>query len=154
MSVWGRIFAAMYDPMMAGSEKAGLADHRRDLLANARGRVLEIGAGTGANLPYYTPAVEEVVLAEPEEPMARRLDGKLDSARVSARVVRASADALPFEDDAFDTVVSTLVLCTVPDQRAALAEIQRVLKSDGRKTTRSFNTTRNSSPSNIFSRAS
>jgi ubiquinone/menaquinone biosynthesis C-methylase UbiE len=132
MSVWGRIFAAMYDPMMAGSEKAGLADHRRDLLANARGRVLEIGAGTGANLPYYTPAVEEVVLAEPEEPMARRLDGKLDSARVSARVVRASADALPFEDDAFDTVVSTLVLCTVPDQRAALAEIQRVLKSDGR----------------------
>jgi ubiquinone/menaquinone biosynthesis C-methylase UbiE len=132
VSLSGRVFAALYDPMMARTEKAGLADRRTQLLEQARGRVLEIGGGTGANLPYYGDAVEEVVFVEPEEPMARRLERKLAAADVRARVVRASAEQLPFDDEAFDTAVSTLVLCTVPDQPRALREVRRVLKPTGR----------------------
>jgi ubiquinone/menaquinone biosynthesis C-methylase UbiE len=132
MSLGGRVFAALYDPLMARTEKAGLADRRRRLLENAHGRVLEIGGGTGANLPYYGESVEEVVLVEPEEPMARRLERKLPSSTVRARVVRAPAETLPFEDRSFDVAVSTLVLCTVSDPRRALGEIHRVLKPAGR----------------------
>ena len=132
VSLSGRVFAALYDPMMARTEKAGLADRRTQLLEQARGRVLEIGGGTGANLPYYGDAVEEVIFVEPEEPMARRLERKLAAADVRARVVRASAEQLPFDDEAFDTAVSTLVLCTVPDQPRALREVRRVLKPTGR----------------------
>jgi len=117
---------------MARTEKAGLADRRRDLLEHARGRVLEIGGGTGANMPYYRDAVDEVVFVEPEEPMARRLERKLAASDLRARVVRAPAESLPFEDASFDTVVSTLVLCTVSDQARALAEVHRVLKPEGR----------------------
>jgi ubiquinone/menaquinone biosynthesis C-methylase UbiE len=123
-----RLFAAMYDRMLADTEDAGLREHRRALLAGARGRVLEIGAGTGLNLDHYGPGVTELVLTEPEEPMARRLREKA----TKGEVVDAPADRLPFEDHSFDTVVSTLVLCTVPDQGAAIAEIRRVLKPDGR----------------------
>ena len=129
MMVPARLFAAVYDKLMASSEDAGLHDKRRELLAEASGRTLEIGAGTGLNAELYPDAVTELVLTEPEEPMARRLRARAGS---RARVVEAGADALPFEDDAFDTVVSTLVLCTVPDQAAALREIARVLKPGGR----------------------
>jgi ubiquinone/menaquinone biosynthesis C-methylase UbiE len=132
VSLWGRISAALYDPLSASSEKAGLGDRRRRLLEPVRGRVLEIGAGTGANLPYYGDAVEELVLVEPEEPMARRLERKLAGHDLPARIVHAPAELLPFEDASFDAVVSTLVLCTVSDQPRALAEIRRVLKPGGR----------------------
>lgn len=132
MGLWGRIFAALYDPLMAGTEKAGLAERRKQLLERAHGRVLEIGGGTGANLPFYGKAVEELVVVEPEEPMARRLERKLVATDVRARAVRAPAEMLPFEDASFDVVVSTLVLCTVSDQARALAEIRRVLKPTGR----------------------
>jgi len=132
MSLWGRVFAAGYDKFMAGTEKAGLADRRKQLLARARGRVLEVGGGTGANLPFYGNDVEEVVVTEPEEPMARRLERKLENASAPARVVRAPAEQLPFEDASFDVVVSTLVLCTVKDPPRALGEIHRVLKPEGR----------------------
>jgi ubiquinone/menaquinone biosynthesis C-methylase UbiE len=132
MSLWGRVFAAGYDRVMAGTEKAGLAARRRALLAGVRGHVLEIGGGTGANLEHYPAAVEELVVTEPEEPMARRLERKADGAAMNVRVVRAPAEALPFDDDSFDFAVSTLVLCTVPDQARALAEIRRVLKPGGR----------------------
>ena len=132
MGLWGRISAALYDPLSASSEKAGLADRRRRLLEPVRGRVLEIGAGTGANLPYYGEAVEELVLLEPEEPMARRLERKLAGHDLPARIVHAPAELLPFEDESFDAVVSALVLCTVPDQPRALDEIRRVLKPGGR----------------------
>ena len=128
MSVKGRMFAALYDRMMAGTEEAGLREHRRALVSHARGRVLEIGAGTGLNLDHYGPEVAELVLTEPEEPMARRLRARA----ATGRVVEAPADRLPFEDDSFDTVVSTLVLCTVPDQDRAISEIRRVLKPGGR----------------------
>jgi ubiquinone/menaquinone biosynthesis C-methylase UbiE len=134
MSLYGRIFAAMYDRMMAGTEKAGLTDRRHELVASARGRVLEIGAGTGANFAHYPDAVTELVLTEPEEPMAKRLEQKVEHAGrpFGTTVVRAPAERLPFPDDSFDTAVCTLVLCTVSDPERALSEIERVLGPGGR----------------------
>jgi ubiquinone/menaquinone biosynthesis C-methylase UbiE len=132
MSLWGWAFAAMYDRAMAEVEKAGLAAHRERLLAAAAGRVLEIGGGTGANLPFYRSAVTELVLAEPDEQMARRLEPRLVGYRLPARVVRAPAEQLPLEDASFDCAVSTLTLCTVADPVRALAEVRRVLRPEGR----------------------
>ena len=127
MGLWEKVFAAGYDRFMHGSEEAGLHDMRRNLVASARGRTLEIGAGTGANVDLYPDAVTELVLAEPAEPMAKRLEHK----HPHAHVVHAPAEALPFEDDSFDTVVVTLVLCTVRDVDQSLREIDRVVKPGG-----------------------
>ncbi|HET8755645.1 MAG TPA: class I SAM-dependent methyltransferase [Solirubrobacteraceae bacterium] len=128
MAIYARIFAAIYDASLHRGERAGMAERRRRLLATARGRVLEIGAGTGLNLPFYTDAVDELVLTEPEAPMARRLQKRADG----AEIVPAAAEQLPFADASFDTVVSTLVLCTVEDPERALAEARRVLRPGGR----------------------
>ena len=105
---------------------------RQDLLADAGGRVLEIGGGTGANLPFYDGAVESLVLTEPVPAMLRRLQRKAREQAPLAKVLRAPAEDLPFEDASFDTVVSTLVLCGVDDQNRALREIRRVLRPGGR----------------------
>src|SRR5437588_3279161 len=132
MSLWGRVFAAMYDRMMAGTEEAGLSDRRHALLGVAHGAVIEIGAGTGVNLGHYPQSgIDELVMVEPEEPMARRLERKAAESTLPVRVVRAPAEELPFPDASFDVAVSTLVLCTVNDQPRALAELRRVLKPDG-----------------------
>jgi ubiquinone/menaquinone biosynthesis C-methylase UbiE len=131
VSLQGRVFAAGYDRIMAGPEKAVLRGHRRVLLDRVRSIVLEVGGGTGANVPFYGEGIEELVITEPEEPMARRLERKLASCSLSARVVRAPAEEIPFEDQSFDFVVSTLVLCTVDDPARALDEIHRLLKSGG-----------------------
>jgi ubiquinone/menaquinone biosynthesis C-methylase UbiE len=128
---WGRLFALGYDRFMAASERAGLRARRRALLARADGATLEIGAGTGLNLGLYPPALSELVLTEPSPHMAARLRAKL-GAGPGIRVVEATAERLPFEADRFDTVVATLVLCTVPDPAAALREIARVLRPEGR----------------------
>jgi SAM-dependent methyltransferase len=127
-TLYARVFAALYDLSFHRGERAGMADRRRRLLATAQGRVLEIGAGTGLNLPYYTDAVDELVLTEPEAPMARRLQRR---AVPGTEIVPARAEALPFPDGAFDTVVSTLVLCTVEDPGRAVAEARRVLRPGG-----------------------
>src|SRR5579859_472033 len=132
MSLRKNIFAAMYDPMSRGSEEAGLRDLRRGLLAGAGGSVLEIGAGTGANLAHYDGRVESLVFTEPEPAMLRRLQKKAREEAPLAKILRAPAEDLPFEDDSFDTVVSTLVLCGVDDQTRALREIRRVLRPGGR----------------------
>jgi ubiquinone/menaquinone biosynthesis C-methylase UbiE len=131
VSLWGRVFAAAYDRMLAGTEDAGLRERRHDLLAKASGRVLEIGAGTGLNLEHYPDAVEEIVFTEPEEPMARRLRRKLAGTGRRSQVISAPAEQLPFEEDTFDTVVCTLVLCTVDDPRRAISEVARVLRPGG-----------------------
>jgi len=131
MSIGGRIFAGMYDRMMAGSEQGGLAEQRDALLASATGSVLEIGAGTGANLSRYGSAVTSLTLIEPEGPMRKRLERLAQSAAPDATVLAAPAEDIPFDDDTFDVVVSTLVLCTVADQPRTLREIRRVLRPDG-----------------------
>jgi ubiquinone/menaquinone biosynthesis C-methylase UbiE len=132
MSLSGRFFAFGYDKMMAGPEARTLRRHRQTLLAGAGGHVLEIGGGTGANLPFYGEGVESLAVTEPEEPMARRLERRLREQRPNVELVLAPAEQLPFEDDRFDTAVSTLVLCTVSDQERALGELRRVLKPGGR----------------------
>jgi ubiquinone/menaquinone biosynthesis C-methylase UbiE len=128
---WGRAFAAMYDRGLKATEEAGLREMRRELLAGAGGRVLELGAGTGVNLGLYPDAIEDLVMIEPDPFMAKQLRAKLAESARSATVIEASAERLPFEDASFDTAVAMLVLCTIPDPAAALAEAARVLKPGG-----------------------
>ena len=132
MSIWGRIFALIYDPVMGRTEKAGLTAHRKTLLSEASGDVLEVGAGTGANLLLYGDGAQTLTLTEPEKPMVRRLEKHIAQRHPDAKLLRAPAEDLPFNDSSFDTVVSTLVLCTVDDQRRALREMHRVLRPGGR----------------------
>jgi SAM-dependent methyltransferase len=129
--LWARIGASIYDPFLALAERRGMASRRRALLARAHGRVLEIGAGTGLNLAYYPTGIDELVLSEPEPAMRGRLERHLAQSGLDATVVPACAEALPFEDGAFDTVVSTLVLCTVADPAEAVREMRRVLAPGG-----------------------
>ena len=132
MSLRSRFFALTYDRSSAKVEKAGLGALREDLVGGASGDVLEIGGGTGANLAHYGPGVESLTITEPETPMLKRLEKKAREQGSQAKVVRAPAEDLPFDDDSFDTVVSTLVLCGVDDQPRALREIRRVLRPGGR----------------------
>jgi len=131
MTLRSRFFAMTYDRQIAKVDKAGLRDSREGLLAGAPGRVLEIGGGTGNNLPFYGPAVESLTITEPEIPMLRRLERKAREQAPGATVLRAPAEDLPFEDHCFDVAVSTLVLCGVDDQPRALRELRRVLRPGG-----------------------
>jgi ubiquinone/menaquinone biosynthesis C-methylase UbiE len=128
---WDHVFAALYDRMMRRGEERTMRAHRAKLVANARGRTLEIGAGTGANIAYYPDGVDELILAEPFEPMRHRLEHRLRESGRSASTLDASAEALPLGDESLDTVVSTLVLCTVDFPDRALGEVARVLRTDG-----------------------
>jgi ubiquinone/menaquinone biosynthesis C-methylase UbiE len=132
MSIWGRIYAAGYDHMMSGPEKASLRNHRKQLIPRASGNVLEIGGGTGINASLYTGDIRSLTVTDPAPPMVKRLERRLKDASREAMVIRAPAEDLPFEDGTFDTVVSTLVLCTVDDQPRALRQIRRVLRPGGR----------------------
>jgi ubiquinone/menaquinone biosynthesis C-methylase UbiE len=131
MSLRTKFFALMYDGQMAKAEKLGMRAFRERLLAGAAGDVIEIGAGTGLNLPRYGPDVSSLTMTEPSPPMLRRLEGKVREHRPSATVLRAPAEDLPFNDHSFDVAVSTLVLCGVDDQPRALRELRRVLRPGG-----------------------
>ena len=131
-ATWGRGFSALYDRFTKGTEEAGLREMRRTTLAEASGRTIDIGSGTGANIDLYPDRVTELVFAEPDPHMIKRLRPRMREAGLDAEVVEAPAERLPFEDSSFDTAVYTLVLCTVPDPAAALAETARILKPGGR----------------------
>lgn len=126
------LLATVYDSFMAKAERACLSQWRSELLAPLRGEVLEIGAGTGANLAHYGAGVSRLVLSEPDPHMRRRLADRVAGRAAQAEVIDAGVSSLPADSGAFDVVVSTLVLCSVADLGVALAEIHRVLRPGGR----------------------
>jgi ubiquinone/menaquinone biosynthesis C-methylase UbiE len=130
-----RLFALWYPIVVERSERGGQRETRRELVSQASGRTLEIGAGSGLNLPHFTAAVTELVVSEPSPHMLAHLRAKLAENPPpvgSWKLVEVGGEQLPFEDGSFDTVVATFVMCTIPHPERALAEIARVLRPGGR----------------------
>lgn len=125
------VFARVYERLSVRMDRAGGAEHRRDLVAGLAGRVIEVGAGNGLTFAHYPPQVTEVVAVEPEPRLRAAAITAAATAPVPVRVLDGLADALPTDDGEFDAAVTALVLCTVPDQNAALTEIRRVLRPGG-----------------------
>ncbi len=125
------LFARLYARLSPRVDAKGGAEHRRELLADLEGRVIELGAGNGLNFPHYPTTVSEVVAVEPEGYLRERAQSATGSAAVLVTIVDAVADRLPFPDESFDAAVASLVLCSVPDQASALAELRRVLRPSG-----------------------
>lgn len=127
-----RLMAALYDRLSAEMERRFLGVTRRKLLEGARGRVLDVGAGTGANLTHYPwDHISELVLLDPSPGMLHRARRKVAELGVRIQILERRAEHLPFDDESFDTVVFTLSPCTIPDPVAALREAHRVLRPDG-----------------------
>ena len=125
------LFARLLEWNAGRDEKRGQAELRRELLAGLSGRVLEVGAGTGVNFAHYPASVEELVAVEPEPYLRGRAAEAARHAACPVRVVDGLAGELPFEDASFDAAVVTGVLCSVPDEHAALADMRRVLRPGG-----------------------
>ncbi len=124
-------FASIYDRLQASAERSFMKEIREDIVGGARGRVLEVGAGTGASFPYYNDHAEEIIVTEPDPYMLEWARRRAEDVGRPIDLRQAPAEELPFEDGSFDTVVSTLVMCTVTDPRRALSEVRRVLKPSG-----------------------
>lgn len=124
-------FARQYQRVSAAMDRAGVLEHRRALVAGLSGRVIEIGAGHGLNFAHYPREVTELVAVEPEPNLHAAALAAARTAPVPVTVVDGVADELPSDDGEFDAAVTSLVLCSVPDQAAALAEIRRVLRPGG-----------------------
>ncbi|MFE9650374.1 class I SAM-dependent methyltransferase [Streptomyces sp. NPDC006365] len=125
-------FARIYPRINAFAEAHGGLDHRRELLADAEGHVVEVGAGTGANFAHYPAKVEEVIAVEPEPRLRKLAMGAAAESPTSVDVREGRAEALPVPDGSADGVVASLVLCSITDVPAALAEAARVLRPGGR----------------------
>jgi len=125
------LFVFLWRRFSATSMAHGQAEHRRNLLEGLTGRVIEIGAGEGLNFAYYPPTVTEVIAVEPENRLRANAIETARTAPVPILVVRGLADQLPVEGAAFDAAVTSLVLCSVPDQAGALADLRRVLRRGG-----------------------
>jgi SAM-dependent methyltransferase len=121
----------LYDTAFVLAERRGLRDLRKDLVSRSTGRVLELGAGTGLNLGHYPSTVSEVVLTEPDPHMAAKLKKRSAASPLCTSVVEAPGERLPVDDASVDTVVATLVLCTVADPDRVVAEVARVLRPGG-----------------------
>ena len=127
------LFAAAYDRVLSPAERAGLADRRRELLSSARGAVWEIGGGTGLNLPHYPEkGVDSVTVLEPDAGMRRRLLQRMTASPLEVTVHETTVEETDIADGSFDTVVTSLVLCSVKDVDVALGRIRRLLRPDGR----------------------
>jgi ubiquinone/menaquinone biosynthesis C-methylase UbiE len=124
-------FARWYAWASPRMERSGYAERRGQLLAGLEGRVVEVGAGNGLNFGHYPPSVTHVLAVEPEPRLREIASRHAARAPVPVEVVDATADRLPARDGAFDAAIASLVLCTVPDQRTALAEMHRVLRPGG-----------------------
>ena len=124
------LFARLWS-LMSRHEPPEIRRHRDDLLAGLSGRVIEVGAGAGSNFAHYPATVDEVVAVEPEPYLRERARETAAKAGVRIEVVDGVADALPAGDASFDAAVACLVLCSVPDQAHALAELRRVLRPGG-----------------------
>ena len=129
MSISQRLFAASYELLNWGVE-GRLSTYRTRTAGRARGEVLEIGGGTGANLPFYPPAAR-LTFVEPNPHMARRLHRKARGLGKDIRVVSDVGERLSFPDGSFDSVVTSLVLCMVEDMEQVVAEARRVLRPGG-----------------------
>jgi ubiquinone/menaquinone biosynthesis C-methylase UbiE len=125
------LFARIFDRIAAKTGQDGASEHRDRLLAGLTGRVIEVGAGNGLNFSHYPATVTEVLAVEPEDYLRDRAERAARQASVRIRVVDGLADRLPAQDARFDAAVASLVLCSVPDQAAALGEIRRVLRPGG-----------------------
>ena len=124
-----RLFAAWYDLLNSGVE-GRVVPYRKRTAGLATGNVLEIGGGTGANLPYY-PRTSNITFVEPDHHMVRRLRRNIAKQECDATIVQQVGESLPFADASFDAVVTTLVLCMVHDADAVIREARRVLKPGG-----------------------
>ena len=124
------VFARLWS-LMSQHEPAEIRRHRGELLAGLSGRVIEVGAGAGSNFAHYPAAVEEVVAVEPEPYLVKQARAAAARADVRIEVLDGVADHLPVDDCSFDAAVACLVLCSVPDQMRALAEMRRVLRPGG-----------------------
>ncbi|WP_043267617.1 class I SAM-dependent methyltransferase [Streptomyces sp. CT34] len=125
------LFARLYPRINAYTEAHGSLEHRRELLEGVRGRVVEIGAGTGANFRHYGPGAEQVIAVEPEPRLRALAERAAEAVSVPVNVLPGRAEEMPVEDGSADVVVVSLVLCTIADVPAALAEAARVLKPTG-----------------------
>ena len=125
------IFARLYERVSAKEDERGGNRYRAELLNGASGRVIEVGAGNGRNFAHYPTSVSQVVAVEPEPRLRASAMRAAATAPVPIEVVAGVADRLPAQDGAFDVGVASLVLCTVPDPDAALAELRRVIRPGG-----------------------
>jgi ubiquinone/menaquinone biosynthesis C-methylase UbiE len=125
------LFARDFHWLSRREEMAGQGGYRREALAGLRGRVAELGSGNGLNFEHYPDTVTEVLAVEPEAYLRERAQETATAAHVPVTIMDGVADALPLDDASCDAAVASLVLCTVPDQNEALAELKRVLKPGG-----------------------
>src|SRR5690554_594441 len=127
----GKWFSKIYDPLMKPLEARGFSNIRKNLMQKAKGKVLEIGSGTGLNFPFYVQA-EEVTALEPDPSMRARSLKRSNHAKVPIKIISGNAEKLPFQDNDFDFIVGTLVLCSISDPQKALEEMRRVCKPGGK----------------------
>lgn len=125
------LFARFYACLAPLEDRVGVAEHRRELVRGLHGRVLELGVGTGLSFRHYPPEVEQLLAVEPEPTMRANAAKAAHEAAIDVQIVEGTADALPAPDASIDSAVISQVLCSVPDQARALAELRRVLRPSG-----------------------
>jgi SAM-dependent methyltransferase len=125
------LFARFYAWLAPREDKEGATTYRGEMLEGLSGRVIEVGAGIGSNFKHYPPSVDEVVAVEPEAYLRAKATAAAASAPVEVTVLDGLADRLPGADGEYDAAIASLVLCSVPDQASALAELHRVVKPGG-----------------------